>query len=113
MIFLLAFFVCVIYIIFLNNFYLSKKFLLDKPLEVDHKSPSSKNLPQIGGIYLFTTFLTATFFFETKIIKPEFFFFFFFLTILGIYSDYNNFFKASKRFLYQLIIVTLFIFFLT
>ena len=62
MIFLLAFFVCVIYIIFLNNFYLSKKFLLDKPLEVDHKSPSSKNLPQIGGIYLFTTFLTVTFF---------------------------------------------------
>jgi UDP-N-acetylmuramyl pentapeptide phosphotransferase/UDP-N-acetylglucosamine-1-phosphate transferase len=111
MIFLLTFFVCVVYIISLNNFYLSKNFLLDKPLEVDHKSPSSKNLPQIGGIYLFTTFLTVTFFFKTKIIKPEFFFFFFFLTILGIYSDYNNFFKASKRFLYQLIIVLLFIFF--
>jgi UDP-N-acetylmuramyl pentapeptide phosphotransferase/UDP-N-acetylglucosamine-1-phosphate transferase len=110
-VFLFIFFVCVSYIIFLNNFYVSKNFLLDKPLEVDHKSSSSKNLPQIGGIYLFTTFLTVSFFFKIKIIKPEFFFFFFLLTILGIYSDYNHFFKASKRFLYQLIIVILFIFF--
>jgi len=111
MILFFTFFVCVIYIIFLNNFCTSKNFLLDKPFEADHKSPNSKNLPQIGGVYLFTTFLTITFFFKTEIIKSEFFIFFFFLTILGIYSDYNNFFKVSKRFSYQLIIVILFIFF--
>jgi len=66
-----------IFIIFLNFFYKKNFFLLDNPKLSNHKNFTSNNLAQIGGSYLFISFLTVFYFNELPIVKIEFFLVFF------------------------------------
>jgi len=99
-----------IFIILLIFFYKKNFFLLDNPKLSNHKNFTSNNLAQIGGSYLFISFLTVFYFNELSIMKIEFFLFFLLFTILGVFSDINNLFSPSRRFFFQFFIVLLFIF---
>ena len=91
--------------IFLINEYFIKKNILLSETGDNHQKYASKNkIPLTGGILLFFSFL-----FFLNVNNLQLILFSFLILVLGIFSDLKLIKSASKRLLYQLIIVIIFV----
>ena len=95
----------IILIIFLNNIFLKKNFLIDKK-QLDHKSFTSKEAVPISGGFLI---IVNVLFFNNNYLANIFFFGIF---SLGVFSDLLIIKNPIKKFFIQFIIVILFLLFL-
>ena len=92
---------------FLNVFFINKEILIDKIDSQNHKSFATKQMtPLTGGPILL---LTLLFFLGSNLLILKIFLFLIFIT--GIFSDINFIKKPSTRFLIQLIVVFIFLYF--
>ena len=89
---------------FLNKFLLNKDILLSETGDNHQKYASKNKVPLTGGILVFFSFL---FFLEEN--NFNLILFFLLILILGILSDLKLIKSASKRLLYQAIIVIIFV----
>jgi UDP-N-acetylmuramyl pentapeptide phosphotransferase/UDP-N-acetylglucosamine-1-phosphate transferase len=94
-----------IIIYFINNFF-SKKKILESNTGSKHQSFANNSVPLSGGILIFFPVLNLLIY-EQPLIGIIFFLLFF----LGIYSDLNILSSPKKRFLIQIIIILIFVFF--
>ena len=91
-------------LLFLNKFFLNKNILLSETGDNHQKYASKNKVPLTGGILVFFSFL---FFLEEN--NLSLILFFLLILILGIFSDLKLIKSASKRLLYQTIIVIFFV----
>ena len=94
-----------ILIYFINNFF-SKKKILESNTGSKHQSFANNSVPLSGGILIFFPVLNLLIY-DQPLIGLIFFLLFF----LGIYSDLNILSSPKKRFLIQIIIILIFVFF--
>lgn len=99
-------FLCVLFI-FLLNFYLKKKnFLINQTGDQHQIFASKKKIPLTGGIFIF---LGSLYFYKNFL--GIYFLFSLVILIIGILSDLKIIKSASKRFVIQITITLMFIFF--
>lgn len=97
--------VYLIIIYFINNFF-SKKKILESNTGSIHQSFVNNSVPLSGGIIIFLPVLNLLIY-DQALIGLVFFLLFF----LGVYSDLNILSSPKKRFLIQIIILIIFVFF--
>ncbi len=104
--FLLYLFILVIILLMINNFLLSKNFLISETGDRHQKFASKKKVPLTGGIFLFLSFL---FFINDQVLS--FILFSLLILLLGIFSDLKHIKSAQNRFIIQISIVISFVIF--
>ena len=90
----------------INNFLLSKNFLISETGDRHQKFASKKKVPLTGGIFLFLSFL---FFINDQVLS--FILFSLLILLLGIFSDLKHIKSAQNRFIIQISIVISFVIF--
>ena len=103
MFFYIAVYLIIIY--FINNFF-SKKKILESNTGSNHQSFVNNSVPLSGGIFIFFPVLNLLMY-DQALAGLIFFLFF----TLGLYSDLNILSSPKKRFLVQIIILIIFVFF--
>ena len=100
---LLLIFIC---LVFLNYILKYKKILLDNPEHSNHKLKINLGIPLSGGLFIFFTLIYSYFY---NYISLDFLFLSLSILILGIVADVKKNFSVKIRFIFQLIILILFI----
>jgi len=95
----------ILLILFINNYFIKKKFLVDEK-KLKHKSFISENPVPIGGGFLI--FINLLIFNDNYFVTP----FYFAIFILGVFSDLFLIKSPKKKFIIQFLIIFLFLFFL-
>ena len=88
----------------INEYFIKKNILLSETGDNHQKYASKNKIPLTGGILLFFSFL---FFLNTN--NLQLILFSFLILVLGIFFRFKLIKSASKRLLYQLIIVIIFV----
>ena len=100
---LLLIFIC---LVFLNYILKYKKILLDNPEHSNHKLKINLGIPLSGGLFIFFALIYSYFY---NYISLDFLFLSLSILILGIVADIKKNFSIKIRFIFQLIILILFI----
>ena len=99
----IAIYLIIIY--FINNFF-SKKKILESNTGSKHQSFTNNSVPLSGGIFIFFPVLNLLIYDQVSIGLI-----FFLLFFLGLCSDLNILSSPKKRFIIQIIILIIFVFF--
>ena len=93
-----------IFILIVNKIFLNKNILISEAGDRHQKFASINKIPLTGGIFLF---LNLLFYFNQNILSVILFSLF--ILILGIFSDLKYISSASKRLIFQVLIVAFFV----
>ncbi len=106
MIFVLYLFLLSILFIFLKNYFIKKKFLINDSGDFHQKFSSKITTPLTGGIFIFFGILFSI---SEDLIEYNFLIFLLLILILGIFSDLKLIKSAKKRLFYQLLVVLIYV----